>query len=110
MGRGRLTPWRNLEASVALEPLIIFVVVGAIAGWLAGVVVRGYGLGLGGNIAVGVLGAVLGGLLFAHFHWVHGRGLVGDVIGATVGAIVLLLVIRLFRRRTFLQRMFQRRI
>lgn len=95
---------------MAAEPLIIFLVIGAIAGWLAGVIVRSYGLGLVGNIVVGVIGSFIGGWLFTHFRVVHGGGLLGAVIGATVGAVILLFLIRLVRRRTFFQRFFQRRI
>ena len=92
------------------ETLIIFLVVGAVAGWLAGVIVRGYGLGLAGNIVVGVVGSFVGGWLFSHFHLLHGGGLLGDVVGATVGAVILLFLIRLVRRRTVFQRVFQRRL
>lgn len=92
------------------ETLIIFLVVGAVAGWLAGVIVRGYGLGLAGNIVVGVVGSFVGGWLFSHLHVVHGGGLLGAVIGATVGAVILLFLIRLVRRRTVFQRVFQRRL
>jgi len=95
---------------VTAETLIIFLVVGAVAGWLAGVIVRGYGLGLAGNIVVGVVGSFVGGWLFSHFHLLHGGGLLGDVVGATVGAVILLFLIRLVRRRTVFQRVFQRRL
>ena len=80
------------------ESLIIFLLVGAVAGWLAGVIVKGYGFGLLGNIVVGVIGSFFGGLLLAHFHVIRSGGLVGDVLGATLGAVVLLLLIRLLRR------------
>ena len=49
------------------ESLLIFLLVGALAGWLAGLIVKGYGLGLIGNIVVGVIGAFIGGWLFDHF-------------------------------------------
>ncbi len=81
------------------ESLLIFLVVGALAGWLGGIVVKGYGLGLVGDIIVGIIGSFIGGWLFTHFHIVHGTGFVGNLIGATVGAIVLLFVLRLVRRR-----------
>jgi uncharacterized membrane protein YeaQ/YmgE (transglycosylase-associated protein family) len=108
--RGLFITRPTMEATVAAETLIIFLVVGAVAGWLAGVIVRGYGLGLVGNIVVGVIGSFIGGWLFIHFHLVHGGGLLGDVIGATVGAVILLFLIRLVRRRTVFQRFFQRRL
>jgi uncharacterized membrane protein YeaQ/YmgE (transglycosylase-associated protein family) len=99
---------RPTEATVALEPLIIFLVIGAIAGWLAGVIVKGYGFGLAGNVVVGVIGSFVGGWLFTHFRLVHGSGWLGSVIGATAGAVILLFLIRLVRRRTIFQRFFQR--
>ena len=81
------------------ESLIIFLLVGVLAGWLGGIVVKGYGLGLIGDMVVGVIGSFIGGWLFSYFHLVHGTGFIGNLIGATVGAIVLLFVLRLVRRR-----------
>jgi uncharacterized membrane protein YeaQ/YmgE (transglycosylase-associated protein family) len=98
-----------VEATVALEPLIIFLAIGAVAGWLAGVIVRGYGFGLVGNMLIGIIGAFVGGLLFTNLLRLHGGGLPGAAIGAAAGAVLLLLLIRLVRRRTLLQRIFQRR-
>ena len=83
------------------ESLFIFLVVGALAGWLAGLIVKGYGLGLIGNIVVGVIGAFIGGWVFNALHIVHGGGFFGEVIGATAGAVILLVVLRLVRRRSF---------
>jgi uncharacterized membrane protein YeaQ/YmgE (transglycosylase-associated protein family) len=80
------------------ESLLVFLVVGVIAGWLGGIVVKGYGLGLIGDMLVGVIGAFIGGWLFGSFHLVHGTGFLGEVVGATVGAIILLLALRLVRR------------
>jgi uncharacterized membrane protein YeaQ/YmgE (transglycosylase-associated protein family) len=80
------------------ESLFIFLLVGAVAGWLSGMVVKGHGLGLVGDIVVGVIGAFIGGWLFGYFHLAHGTGLLGDVVGASVGAILLLLMLRLVRR------------
>jgi uncharacterized membrane protein YeaQ/YmgE (transglycosylase-associated protein family) len=81
------------------ESLLIFLVVGALAGWLGGIVVKGYGLGLIGDMIVGVIGSFIGGWLFNSFHIAQGGGFLGDLVGATVGAIVLLFVLRLVRRR-----------
>jgi uncharacterized membrane protein YeaQ/YmgE (transglycosylase-associated protein family) len=86
------------EANMHTESLFIFLLVGAAAGWLGGLVVKGYGLGLVGDIVVGVIGAFIGGWLFGYFHLAHGNGILGDLVGATVGAILLLLVLRLVRR------------
>ena len=83
---------------MALESLLIFLIIGAIAGWLAGVIVKGYGFGLLGNIVVGVIGSFIGGWLFSRFALIHSEGILGALIGATVGAVVLLFLIRLVRR------------
>lgn len=83
---------------MSAETLLIWLVIGALAGWLAGVVVRGGGFGLVGNIVVGIIGAFIGGWLFGYFNISTGGGILGAIIGATVGAVVLLFAIRLVRR------------
>lgn len=95
---------------MAAQSLILILVIGAVAGWLAGVLVRGYGFGVVGNIVVGVIGSFIGGSLFSHFHAIHGSSLLGAAFGATVGAVILLFLIRLVRRRSFFERLFHRRI
>ena len=75
--------------------LIWFLVVGVVAGWLAGVLVKGGGFGLVGDLLVGVIGAVLGGLLFGQF---LGGGLIGSIVVATIGAILLLVIVRFIKR------------
>ena len=82
---------------MAIETILVWLFIGAVAGWLAGVVVKGYGFGLLGNIVVGIVGAALGGWLFG-IMGIAATGIIGAVIGATVGAIFLLLIIRLVRR------------
>jgi uncharacterized membrane protein YeaQ/YmgE (transglycosylase-associated protein family) len=83
---------------MSVETLIIWLLVGAVAGWLAGIIVKGYGFGLLGNIVVGIVGSFIGGWLFGHFGLFTGNGLIGSILGATVGAVILLLLIRLIRR------------
>jgi len=80
-----------------ITSLVVFLVIGAIAGWLAGVVMKGGGFGLVGDIVVGIVGAVVGGWLFGVFGITAG-GLVGAIITAFVGACVLLFVIRLIKK------------
>jgi uncharacterized membrane protein YeaQ/YmgE (transglycosylase-associated protein family) len=82
---------------VDLTSIIIFLVIGAVAGWLAGVVMKGGGFGVVGDIIVGIIGAVLGGWLFG-FLGIAAGGLVGAIITAFVGACVLLFVIRLIKK------------
>jgi uncharacterized membrane protein YeaQ/YmgE (transglycosylase-associated protein family) len=79
--------------------LIIYLIVGAIAGWLAGVVVKGGGFGLIGDIIVGIVGGLLAGWLSAHVLNISiGSGIIGQIITSAIGAIILLLIIRLVKR------------
>jgi uncharacterized membrane protein YeaQ/YmgE (transglycosylase-associated protein family) len=80
-----------------LTSIIIFLVIGAVAGWLAGVVMKGGGFGVVGDIIVGIIGAVIGGWLFG-FLGIAAGGLVGAIVTAFVGACVLLFVIRLIKK------------
>ncbi|KJS34865.1 MAG: membrane protein [Hyphomonas sp. BRH_c22] len=83
---------------MTLETLLIILIVGAIAGWLAGQIVKGYGFGLVGNIVVGIVGAALAGLLFPQLGFSIASGILGAIIHATIGAVILLFVIRLIKR------------
>ena len=80
--------------------LIIFLLIGAIAGWLAGLIVRGFGFGLLGNIVVGIVGAFLAGWLLPRLgvSFVVGGPILTEIIYAMIGAIVLLVLIGLIRR------------
>jgi len=80
------------------EALIILLVVGAIAGWAAGQVVKGFGFGLIGNIIVGVIGAFIAGWLFPRLGVHIGSGLIGQIISAFIGAVILLFILGLVRR------------
>jgi uncharacterized membrane protein YeaQ/YmgE (transglycosylase-associated protein family) len=75
-----------------------FIVVGLVAGWLAGLIVRGGGFGVVGDIVVGVLGALLGGFLFSSLCASLGGGLIGSIVVATTGAVILIFVVRLIKR------------
>ena len=81
---------------VAPESVIAWIVIGAIAGWLAGLIVKGYGFGLIGNIVVGILGAAIAGFLVPRLG-ISTASTVGNIIAATIGAIILLLLVGLFR-------------
>lgn len=81
-----------------IEPLLILLLIGAVAGFLAGMVVKGYGYGVVGNIVVGIVGAVFGGWLLPRLGLYTGGDIIGQIIAATLGAIALLLVIGLVRR------------
>lgn len=80
-----------------MEGLLVFILIGLVAGWLAGVLIRGGGFGILGDIAVGVLGSVLGGYLFGTLN-VGGSGMLGQVVIATAGAMILIFLLRLIRR------------
>ena len=80
-----------------LTSLIVFLVIGAIAGWLAGVLVKGGGFGLFSDIVVGIIGAVIGGWVFGLLGIAAG-GVVGAIVAATVGAVILLLIVRAIKR------------
>ncbi len=81
-----------------ISSLMIFLAIGAVAGWLAGKIIRGGGFGLLGDIFVGVVGSVIGGYLFGLLGISAGGGMVGSIVTATVGAVVLLYGIRLIKR------------
>jgi uncharacterized membrane protein YeaQ/YmgE (transglycosylase-associated protein family) len=81
------------------QSLIVILIVGLVAGWLAGKIVRGGGFGLIGDIIVGVLGAFVGRWLFAQLHVSIGINFwVDAIITATIGAVILLFLLRLIRR------------
>lgn len=84
---------------MALVEVLLFLVIGALAGWLAGVLMRGHGYGLLANILIGILGALIGGLLFTSLGIDLG-GFVGTLFIAFVGAAILLFVAGLFGRGT----------
>jgi len=79
------------------ESLIIFILVGVIAGWLAGQIVQGAGFGLINDLVIGVIGAFIGGWLLPRLGVHFGYGIVAAIIDATIGAIVLLLALRVVR-------------
>src|SRR5512146_2676417 len=85
---------RTKEEKRMIGAIITWIVVGAIAGWLASLVVRGTGLGLGGDIVVGIIGGIIGGIILSLF---GGAGVTGfniwSIIVAFIGAVILLLLI-----------------
>jgi uncharacterized membrane protein YeaQ/YmgE (transglycosylase-associated protein family) len=80
-----------------ITSLIIFLAIGALAGWLAGNIMKGSGFGIIGNIVVGIVGAVLGGFLIGLLGFIA-VGLIASIISATVGAIVLLYIVSLVKK------------
>jgi uncharacterized membrane protein YeaQ/YmgE (transglycosylase-associated protein family) len=83
---------------MSFASLIIFLLVGAIAGWLAGLLVKGYGFGLVGNIVIGIIGAFVAGYLLPAIGVSIGDGFIASIIHATIGAVILLIVLGVLRR------------
>jgi uncharacterized membrane protein YeaQ/YmgE (transglycosylase-associated protein family) len=93
---------RSIAGRIAMtiEGLIILLVIGAIAGWLAGLIVKGYGFGLAGNIVVGIIGALIAGWLLPRIGFVLVGGVIAEIVNAVIGAVILLLVIGFFKKAT----------
>jgi uncharacterized membrane protein YeaQ/YmgE (transglycosylase-associated protein family) len=83
---------------MTIEALIIWLVIGAVAGWLAGLIMEGYGFGLIGNIVVGIVGALIAGWLLPKLGFVLIGGIGAAIINAVIGAVILLAVIGLFKK------------
>jgi uncharacterized membrane protein YeaQ/YmgE (transglycosylase-associated protein family) len=83
---------------MGIESILIFLLVGAIAGWLAGLIVSGFGYGLIGNIVVGIVGAFIAGFLFPRLGFSIGGGILAAIINATIGAVILLVLIKVLKR------------
>jgi uncharacterized membrane protein YeaQ/YmgE (transglycosylase-associated protein family) len=79
------------------ESLLVILFVGLVAGWLAGQIVRGTGFGIIGDIVVGILGALISTLLFPRLGFHLGSALVWEIIYSAIGAVILLLIVRLVR-------------
>jgi uncharacterized membrane protein YeaQ/YmgE (transglycosylase-associated protein family) len=86
------------EAKMDLVGIIIWLAIGAIAGWLAGQIMKGGGYGLVGDMIVGIVGAAIAGSILPRLGIFIGGNIVGAIINATIGACLLLFVIRLIKR------------
>ncbi|UTA68327.1 GlsB/YeaQ/YmgE family stress response membrane protein [Emticicia sp. 21SJ11W-3] len=80
------------------QGLLYAIIIGAIAGWLAGEIKRGFGFGLIGNIIIGIIGALVGGWLFAALGISLGTGAIAHILTAVIGALVVLGIVGLIRR------------
>jgi uncharacterized membrane protein YeaQ/YmgE (transglycosylase-associated protein family) len=78
--------------------IIAAVIIGAIAGWLAGLIVRGAGFGLVGNIVIGILGSLVAGWILPQIGVVLASGTLGAILNATIGAVIILIILSLIRR------------
>jgi len=79
---------------MAAHGIIVWILIGAVAGWLAGLLVKGSGFGLFADIAVGIVGAFVGGWLAGLLGFGASAGLIGSIVTATIGAVLLLLALR----------------
>ncbi|MBE0510018.1 MAG: GlsB/YeaQ/YmgE family stress response membrane protein [Gammaproteobacteria bacterium] len=82
---------------MGIESLFVILLIGALAGWLAGLMIKGSGFGLIGNIVVGILGAVLGSFLFGLLGIASG-GFLAAIIMATIGAVILLYAVSVLKK------------
>lgn len=78
--------------------IIVWLIIGAIAGWLAGLLVKGGGFGLIGDVIVGVVGALIGGWLAGVLGITIGSGFIASIITAVIGAVILLVILRAIKR------------
>ncbi len=83
---------------MGIESILVFLIVGAVAGWLAGLIVSGFGFGLIGNIVVGIVGAFIAGYLFPAIGVSLGSGILAAIIHSTIGAVILLVLIKVIKR------------
>jgi uncharacterized membrane protein YeaQ/YmgE (transglycosylase-associated protein family) len=93
---GTIAPGHKIESeNMSNQGLLVIIVVGVVAGWLAGQIMRGAGYGLIGDLIVGIIGAYIGDWLLPRLGIHLGAGIIADIIDATVGALVLLFILRL---------------
>lgn len=77
--------------------LVLWLVIGAVAGWLAGQIMKGGGFGLVGNIIIGIIGSLIGGFVLGGF--LSSLGMIGSVITAVIGAVILLFIVGFFIKK-----------
>lgn len=87
----------GFQMQISNEGILVILFVGLVAGWLAGKIVRGTGFGIIGDILVGIAGALVASLLFPRLGIRLGTGLVSEILYSAIGAVLLLLAIRLVR-------------
>ncbi len=85
---------------MGVESFIVWLIIGAIAGWLAGVITKGGGFGLVGNIVIGVIGAFVAGWLLPQIGLNFGGGVVAAIINAAIGGVIVIVILSLIRRAT----------
>jgi uncharacterized membrane protein YeaQ/YmgE (transglycosylase-associated protein family) len=86
-----------MEDMMSGESLLVILIVGLVAGWLAGHIVQGTGFGIVGDVVIGILGAYVGGWLLPQVGFQLGAGIMAAIVNATIGAVLFILVIGLVR-------------
>jgi uncharacterized membrane protein YeaQ/YmgE (transglycosylase-associated protein family) len=86
------------DKSMGIDSIIVWLIVGALGGWLAGLIVKGGGFGLLGNIVIGIIGAVVAGWLLPQLGVNLGVGIVRAIINSAIGAVIVLVILSLIRR------------
>jgi len=95
----RKSPYSETGGSfMGIDSIIVWLIVGAIAGWLAGLIVKGAGFGLVGNIVVGIIGAVVAGWLLPQLGVHLGSGIVAAIVNSAIGGVIVLVILALIRR------------
>ena len=100
LGKPARWPGTRGYSGESMEPqsIIVWIIIGGVAGWLAGLIVKGSGYGLIGDIIVGIVGAVIAGYLLPALGIYIASGIVGAIIDAFIGAVILLIILRLIKR------------
>ncbi len=83
---------------MGIESIVILLIIGAVAGWLAGQIVSGYGFGLIGNIVVGIVGAFIASMILPRIGLGMGGGILAAIVHATIGAVILLALLKVVKR------------
>lgn len=83
---------------MGIESIVILLIIGAVAGWLAGQIVSGYGFGLIGNIVVGIVGAFIASMILPRIGLGMGGGILAAIVHATIGAVILLALLKVIKR------------
>src|SRR3954453_17581774 len=96
--RGGRALYQGEDIMIGIDSFIIMLIVGAIAGWLAGQIVRGFGFGLIWNIVIGIVGAFIGVWLLTQLGFIPFSGFVGSIVNAVIGAVVLLVIVGFIKR------------
>jgi uncharacterized membrane protein YeaQ/YmgE (transglycosylase-associated protein family) len=83
---------------MGIDSIIVWLIVGAIAGWLAGLIVKGGGFGLLGNIVIGIIGAVVAGWLLPYLGINLGGGIIAAIIDSAIGAVIVLVIVSMIKK------------